>query len=418
MNSYQKTMAALNHQDTPVPIDFGSNVVTGMHVTCVEALRDYYGLEKRPVKVSEPYQMLGDIEEDLKQAIGADVECVWPDSTIFGFRNENWKEWRTPWGQVVLVSEHFNTITSGDAELIYPQGDKTVPPSATMPGGGYFFDTIIRQGEFDEDDPNVEDNLQEFSAIDETTIAYYAAETKRARASGRGVFANFGGTGLGDIALVTGPMLKDPKGIRDIAEWYMSTAIRQDFVREIFDRQTALAIENLGKIKTAVADNVDAVFICGTDFGTQTSQFCSVDTFREVWFPYYQRVNDWIHANTNWRTFKHCCGAAEPFYKSFIECGFDIINPVQCSATGMDPEMLKKKYGNNLVFWGGGVDTQKVLPYGTPEEVRAQVLERCRIFAPGGGFVFNAIHNVQAKTPVRNIVAMIKAVHEFNGVHP
>jgi len=415
MNSYQKTMAALNHRDTAIPIDFGSNAVTGMHVTCVEGLRDYYGLEKRPVKVSEPYQMLGDIDEDLKQAIGIDVECIWPESTMFGFRNENWKEWCTPWGQVVLVSEHFNTLTNGDEQLIFPQGDMTVPPSGKMPGGGYFFDAIIRQGEFDEDEPSIDDNLEEFSPIADSTLAYYAKEARRARATGRGVFANFGGTGLGDIALVTGIMLKHPKGIRDITEWYVSTAIRQDFVREIFDRQTTLALENLSKVSAAVGDSVDAAFICGTDFGTQSSQFCSVETFREVWFPYYKRVNDWIHANTNWRTFKHCCGAAEPFYTSFIECGFDIINPVQCSAVGMDPLLLKKKYGQNLVFWGGGVDTQQVLPFGTPQEVRDQVLERCRIFSPSGGFVFNAIHNVQAKTPIANIVAMINAVHEFNG---
>ena len=415
MNSYQKTMAALNHQDTPVPIDFGSNAVTGMHVTCVEALRDHYGLEKRPVKAYEPYQMLGEIDEDLKQTIGIDVESVWSESTMFGFRNENWKEWRAPWGQTVLVSDHFKTITNGDELLIFPEGDMTVPPSGKLPGGGYFFDAIIRQGEFDEDDPSVDDNLQEFTPVSESTLAYYAAEARRARATGRGVFANFGGTALGDVALVTGAMLKHPKGIRDITEWYVSTAIRQDFVREIFDRQTMLAIENLKKISAAVGDSVDAAFICGTDFGTQSSQFCSVDTFREVWFPYYQRVNDWIHANTNWRTFKHCCGAAEPFYTSFIECGFDIINPVQCSAVGMDPALLKKKYGQSLVFWGGGVDTQKVLPFGSPKEVRDQVLERCRIFSPSGGFVFNAIHNVQAKTPVENIVAMINAVHEFNG---
>ena len=283
-----------------------------------------------------------------------------------------------------------------------------------MPGGGYFFDTIIRQGPFDEDEPSVDDNLQEFGPVTDRALAYFAAETTRARATGRAVLANFGGTALGDIALVTGPMLPQPRGIRDITEWYVSTAARQDFVREIFDRQSTLAVENLRKLKVAVGNNVDAVFICGTDFGTQTSQFCSIDTFQEVWAPYYRRMNDWIHANTNWKTFKHCCGAIEPLLTPLLDAGFDIINPVQCSATGMDPELLKKKYGARVVFWGGGVDTQQVLPFGTPQQVKAQVLERCRIFSRDGGFVFDAIHNVQAKTPVENIVAMVDAVHEFN----
>jgi uroporphyrinogen-III decarboxylase len=106
----------------------------------------------------------------------------------------------------------------------------------------------------------------------------------------------------------------------------------------------------------------------------------------------------------------------ERFLESFIEAGFDIVNPVQCSAAGMEPAELKRKYGSRLVFWGGGVDTQKTLPFGTPQEVREEVLRRCQIFAPGGGFVFNSIHNLQAGTPVENIVAMLRAVHEFNGV--
>jgi uroporphyrinogen-III decarboxylase len=161
---------------------------------------------------------------------------------------------------------------------------------------------------------------------------------------------------------------------------------------------------------------VDAIFLCGTDFGTQKSSFCSVDTFRSLYFPYYKRVCDWVHANTSWKILKHSCGAVTKFLPSFIEAGIDILNPVQCSATGMAPEELKAEFGDRLVFWGAGVDTQHVLPFGTPQQVREQVLRRCEIFAPGGGFVFNTIHNIQAETPIENIVAMIDAVHEFNGV--
>jgi len=157
------------------------------------------------------------------------------------------------------------------------------------------------------------------------------------------------------------------------------------------------------------------VFVCGTDFGTQTSSFCGIDTFRELWLPYYRQVNDWIHENTSWKTFKHSCGAVEMFMPHFIEAGFDIINPVQCSADGMDPQLLKDKYGDQLVFWGAGVDTQETLPFRTPAEVREQVLERCRIFGKNGGFVFDTIHNIQACTPVENIVTMLEAVKEFRG---
>ena len=155
--------------------------------------------------------------------------------------------------------------------------------------------------------------------------------------------------------------------------------------------------------------------ICGTDFGTQQSTFCSEKAYRDLWLPHYRKMNDWIHANTKWKVFKHSCGAVVSLLDAFIDSGFDIFNPVQCSAEGMDPVELKQRFGSRLTYWGGGVDTQQVMPFGTSEEVRAQVLKRCEIFSTDGGFVFNAIHNVQAKTPTENVVAMIEAVHEFNG---
>jgi len=123
---------------------------------------------------------------------------------------------------------------------------------------------------------------------------------------------------------------------------------------------------------------------------------------------------DWIHKNTHWKVFKHCCGSIEPLIGPMADAGVDILNPVQCSAAGMDPAHLKKTYGSRLVFWGGGVDTQKTLPFGAPDEVRREVLERCRIFSSGGGFAFSTIHNAQAKTPLENFIAMINAVKEFN----
>jgi uroporphyrinogen-III decarboxylase len=123
-------------------------------------------------------------------------------------------------------------------------------------------------------------------------------------------------------------------------------------------------------------------------------------------------VNSWIHQNTTWKTFKHSCGAVEPFIPHFIDSGFDIINPVQINASGMDPRMLKKKYGDKIVFWGGGVDTQGVFAFGTPREVKDQVRRQCEIFNKNGGFVFNTVHNIQANVPFENVVAMLEALKE------
>lgn len=414
MTSREKVLKSLNHESGPVPVDFGSTAVTGMHCTCVAELRDYYGLPNRPVKIHEPYQMLGLLEDDLLDAIGADVTGMEPLATLFGFPVDDWKEWRAPWGQDVLVPGGFEVMQNEKGLYIYPQGDRSAAPSGHLPNGGFFFDSIVRQPEVDDDNLNPEDNLEEFAPLTDAQIGQLKGFAEKAAATGRAVVGGIGGTALGDIALVPAPFLKVPKGIRAIDEWYVSTAARQEYVHEVFSRQTEIALENLKRAAPVLDGLMDVIFMCGTDFGTQTGSFCSPSAFDELWLPYYRRMNDWIHANTQWKTFKHSCGAVENFMDRFIEAGFDIINPVQCSATGMDPQTLKDRYGDRLTFWGGGVDTQHVLPFGTPEEVRKQVLDRCRIFSVCGGFVFDAIHNVQARTPVANIVAMLDAVREFN----
>ena len=406
-----------HHQPDRIPIDFGGTPVTGIHVSCVAELRDYFGLEKRLVKVWEPYQMLGALDEDLKQAMGIDVDGVHRPKTNFGYRNRDWKPWRMPDGLEVLVSEEFRTTKDANGDiLIYPEGDLSAPPSGRMPKDGYFFDAIIRQPPIIEEKLNPEDNLEEFKLLDDEDLEQLRQASADVQRTGRAAITSSVGTALGDIGQIPATGLKYPKGIRDVAEWYMSTTSRRDYVHQIFTRQVEIGTENLKRIYQAVGDSVCAILVCGTDFGTQTSSFCSVKTFRELYLPYYVKVNGWIHENTKWKTFKHSCGSVERFIPSFIDAGFDILNPVQCSAVGMDPEHLKATYGDRITFWGGGVDTQQVLPFGTPEEVRKQVLERCRIFSRNGGFVFNTIHNIQARTPVKNIVAMLEGVHEFNGV--
>jgi hypothetical protein len=418
MTPKQRIRAAIDHQQPDkLPIDFGSSFITGIHCSVVEQLRDHYKLEKRPVKICEPYQMLGEVEADLLDAMRIDVQPIFPQRTIFGFPNEHWKPWTTPWGQEVLVSEHFKTTEDNKGNTyIYPQGDTSAPASGHMPKTSYFFDTIERiDPDFDEDELDLEDNLEEFGPMSKEEETYWVEQTEIWRGSDRAISVHLNGTCLGDIALVPAPFLTNPKGVRGVADWYMLSADEPDFLKKLFDRQAEIALQNMSKLHQIAGDLIDVVVVCGTDFGTQSSLFCSVPSMRDIWLPRYKQINDWIHSHTNWRTFKHSCGAVEPLVDTFIDCGFDILNPVQCSADGMDPQGLKDNYGDRITFWGGGVNTQKTLPFGTPEQVRKEVLSRCEVFAPGGGFVFNAIHNVQAQTPIENVIAMIDAVHEFNG---
>jgi hypothetical protein len=415
MTSRDKVLAALAHRPGPVPVDFGSTGVTGIHCTVVAALRRHFGLEERPVRVWEPYQMLGDVAPDLMDALGTDVEGVGGRGTMFGFPQEDWHEWRAPWGQQLLVPGGFRPRAEPSGDLfLFPEGDATVPPSGHLPAGGYFFDAIVRQPPVDEARLDPADNCEEFRLLGAADLAHWEREFARVRGSRRAIHASFGGTGFGDIALVPAVFLRHPRGIRDVSEWYVSLVERPDYIHAVFTRQCEVALENLATLARLAGDRVDVHFVCGTDFGTQTSQFLSRDTFNALFAPYYRRVNDWVHRHTRWRTFKHSCGAVWPLIPDFLDCGFDILNPVQCSATGMEPARLKAEFGNRLVFWGGGVDTQHTLPFGTPAQVRAQVLERLRVFAPGGGFVFNTIHNIQALTPVENVVAMLDAIREYN----
>ncbi|HCI55352.1 MAG TPA: uroporphyrinogen decarboxylase family protein [Bacteroidales bacterium] len=420
MTSKERFDLTVNHREPDrVVVDFGATSVTGLHVLAIENLRKYYGLDYKPVRVVDPLQMLGEVDTELIEIIGIDTIAARGRKNSFGITNNGpFKEYLTPWGQTVLMPEGFHTTTDEKGDVLaYPEGDLSASPSARMPRNGYFFDAIIRQKPFKEEELNPNDNLEEYGLVGNDDMEYWRKTTLEARATGKAVVASLGGTALGDIAHIPGIKLKNPGGIRDITEWYISIVMRPDYIKAIFDRQSEIAVENLSRLFPVIGDNIDVAYICGTDFGTQDSTFCAPEQFDELWLPYYKRINGWIHEHTGWKTFKHSCGAIEPFMSRFIEAGFDIINPIQINARGMDPVHLKKTYGKDLVFWGGGVDTQKTLPYATSEKVREEVLRLCDIFSKDGGFVFSTVHNVQANVPVENLVAVIDAIKEFNGIH-
>jgi uroporphyrinogen-III decarboxylase len=177
---------------------------------------------------------------------------------------------------------------------------------------------------------------------------------------------------------------------------------------------TEVALTNLQLFCQAIGDCCTAILMQGYDYGTQRGEYLRPALFSEFQVPGFRRLNRWVHEHTRMKTFIHTCGSVYGLLEGIVEAEFDILNPVQCSAARMEPERLKREFGRRLVFWGGGVDTQHTLPFGTPQEVRAEVEERLRIFAPGGGFVFNAVHNVQYATPPENLVAMLETARSFD----
>ncbi len=418
LTSRQRVNYALNHQEADrVPVDLGASPVTGMQVDTVYKLRQALGLDApgTPVKVVEPYQMLGEIQTDLMDALGIDVIGLRRPATMFGFKNEGWKPWTTFAGTPVLVPEGFNTDPDENGDiLMYPEGDQSVPPSGRMPKGGFYFDSVRRQLPLDDDDLKLEDNVEDFVVISDEDLVYLEREAASIwTTTDKAVMASFGGTGFGDIAQVPGPWLKHPKGIRDVEEWYVSTVARRDFVYRIFERQCEVGINNLEKIHKVVGERINVVMLSGTDFGQQNGPFISPKTYRELYQPFNKAVNDWVHKNTTWKTFIHSCGSVRALLPDFIAAGFDVLNPVQCSASCMAPEELKQEFGDRVAFWGGGVDTQKTLPFGTVEDVRNEVRSRLKIFGKSGGYVFNTIHNVQSRVPIENVLAMYETVRDF-----
>jgi hypothetical protein len=418
MNSRERVQQTLNHQEPDlIPLDLGAAPTTGMHVSSVYLLRQALRLDPpgTPVKVIEPYQMLGEIKPDLIEALGVDVVGLWPRGTLFGFCNENWKPWNLFDGTPVLVPAAFNTDPEADGSiLMYPEGDHSAPPCAKMPANGFYFDSLPRQPLPDESHLNPQDNLEEFCLISDEDLSYFAVEAERLfTETDKAILANFGGTAFGDIALVPAPWLKKPLGIRNVEDWYVSTVLHKDYIVQVFEKQCEIALDNLARIHQVVGERITAVYMSGTDFGMQTGPFISPKTYRELFKPFNRRLNDWVHRNTGWKCFIHSCGSISALMPDMIEAGFDIFNPVQVSAARMHPFELKKRFGDQVSFWGAGVDTQHTLPFGSPEEVRAQVREHMQIFGRNGGFVFNPIHNVQADVPVENLLAMYRAVSDF-----
>ncbi|MEP7359931.1 MAG: uroporphyrinogen decarboxylase family protein, partial [Anaerolineales bacterium] len=221
-------------------------------------------------------------------------------------------------------------------------------------------------------------------------------------------------------AVVVGNM---SAGIMEIFAWvrgfkdsFMDYAGNEKLAAQIMDRVLEMQIAYWDKMFTTLGDNID-VAATADDFAGQTDMLISPRTYRRLCKPRHKALFDFIHTHSRAKVFFHSCGAIRPVIPDLIEIGCDILNPVQVRATGMDSAELKREFGRDIVFWGGGVDTQRVLGEGTPQQVREEVKRRVTDLMPGGGFVFNTIHNIQPNVPVENIIAMWETLREYGVYH-
>ena len=414
MNSRERVIKTLNFEPVDrLARDLGGVTGTGLHASTLHKLRRKLGLKEEIVIMYEPVMQLGKVTEDVIEAMGTDVIGIDSCTTLLGYQNKDFKLWRLPDGTPVKVGSGFEyEVRENGRTYLFPQGDRNAEASAHMPKDGYFFDPIIRQSELIEEKLNAKtDYATMYSVFSDEECELLQKQTDYLfRNTELAIFGNFWGASFGDFIHIPGSWLKETPGVRDWEEWLLSHLIRPAYIREYMDMYLEIALENLKLYKEAVGDKIVAIAISGTDFGTQKAMLISPEIYREMYKPYHKIVVDWVKKNTNWKVFFHSCGAISDIIDDFIEIGVDCLNPVQFTARGMDLESLTDKYAGEIVFWGGGIDTQKTLPFGSIDEIIAEAKHNKSLLNKKGGYIGAAIHNIQFGTEPEKIIAFFEAI--------
>jgi uroporphyrinogen decarboxylase len=408
MTSRERVNRAVSHQEPDrVPIDLGGMKASGINVHTLAGLKKRLGIST-PTRVLDPRFMIAEVEEALLERFHADVLPVDLTGIVSAVRPES--EWITRSlfdGTSVLFPPGTGIVpdAEGGWTLLNPDG---TPSTFRMPRGGYYFDdtTFNRGTRFD---PSA---FRPIATIPDASLRLLADYAERMyRDTDYALLGwGFGPCFLG-LSLITDRANNVTQGMVD--EWMMMLMTEKELCHEMMGRAVDAAISCLRLASDAVGDRCFAWGIASDDSGTQRGEFINPDLWAEMIKPHYARLCAWVHSHTKMKTYLHSCGSIPGLIPHLIEAGIDILNPVQTSAAGMDPRTLKAKFGERIVFWGGGCDTQTVLPRATPEEVRAHVKERMEIFAPGGGYVFTQVHNIQAQVPPENVQAMLEAAYDY-----
>jgi uroporphyrinogen decarboxylase len=399
MTSRERVMKAISFEEgDKVPIDIGGTEDTGIHIDEYCDLMRYAGIVDPVPKVYDQFQMLARVEGKMREYLHTDVVQVENPVFRWGFYNRNWKQWTTFAGNTVLMPGDFDPVEGDNGELIIL--DEKGGAQASMPRGGKYFDRCCStqmSAEIEHMDP----------AEWKKSIALYTQEELREMEENakflheETTYSVHGGFGRGKL-FTTGLMAG-----HTMTDWLCILMMEPEYAGDILDASTERTLENLELYLQAVGKYLDTILIASTDYGSQKSEIFSPDVFEELYVPRYEKMTEYVHKHSGAKTFLHSCGSVRNLIPHFIEAGIDILNPVQTNAGGMDPVELKKEFGGKIVFWGGGVESQTVLPYGTPDDVEQQVRERLKVFGPGGGFVFAVVHNIQHGVPVENLRRML-----------
>jgi uroporphyrinogen decarboxylase len=377
MNSRERLLTALNHQEPDrIPFDLGSTQVTGIHVIAYQRLREYLGLPQVEPLICDEVQGLALPDDDVMEKLSIDVRGLFP------LNSHNW---------------NVTAIDAGDNWKYHDEWGLT--QHKPKPDGLYF---SVVKSPLDQAGLTVEE-VRDYAwpdTGDARRIAGLRELAERYRAQGQAVM----------IKGVLAGIFEMSQRVRGMQNIMIDLASNEPLACAFLDKMVELKIKFWETALTQLGDLIDVISEAD-DYGTQTSQLISPRMFRKLFKPRLQTLFTRIHQLApNAKLFFHSDGNIRPILPDLIEIGIDILNPIHITATGMEPSALKRDFGKDVCFWGGGVETQSVLPFGTPQEVKDNVRRNVDALAPGGGYVFNTIHNIQADVPPQNIVAMIEAL--------
>jgi len=413
MNSRERIIAAIEHrQPDQVPVDLGATPSSGISAVAYANLKHHLGITEGHTRVYDVVQQLAQPEDCILDRFGVDVIDI---GRAFNTGDAAWRDIILANGKAAQYPDWFHPERQADGSYIARMKDGL--DIAHMPASGNFFDQsyfpYLDAYPADFHDLSTEMGRILWAALVHSPWDHASDpgfwETLRARA------LELRQTSDRALMLVIGCNLFEwGTFLRRMDNFLMDLLDGPEQVEALLDALMERHMAVLEKACRAVGDVVDVIRF-GDDLGANGGPFMSPRTYRELFKPRHTMLCDYVHKHSAMKTFLHSCGSIRALLPDLIEAGYDVINPVQTTCLGMEAEGLKADFGKDICFWGGGCDTRTVLPRGTPREVKDHVKRRLEILMPGGGFVFNTVHNILADVPPQNIVAMFEAIAEFNG---
>jgi uroporphyrinogen decarboxylase len=403
MNSRDRILAALNHVETDrVPIDLSGYRSSGISAIAYPRLREYLGLEPRRVRVYDIQQQLAIVDEDVLSQFDVDTIEL---GRAFALGDEDWADWTLPNGLPCQVPVWTLPERVERGWVIRSQTGRVI---ARMPDGGLYFESAyFPWAEEEPDHGKIVEAMGECMWNIPTPPGPLVEGPDGDRLLVEGARRLRESTDRAIVALFGCNLLEWGQFLYRNDNFLVLLAAEPDRAHDLLERLTELHMKGLEKFLGLVGQYVDVINF-NDDLGMQTGPQISPRMYREFFKPRHARL--WQRAKAaGVKAMLHSCGDIRLLLPDLIDAGLDAVNPVQVSCKGMEPEGLKRDFGKDITFWGGGCDTQWLLSHGTPEEVSTHVKHQVEVLRQGGGFVFQQVHNILADVPPQNIVAMFDA---------